>query len=200
ILSPSYLAGFNLAEAFYLATPVLSWKAVVVGDPLLRPFAGRSLTSAELEESIDERTGLPRRFASRRVVQAAAASTGIPEAAVVLGVRAETLFARGDKAGARNALEEAVKSAPAAIVFVAILAQLEESDGLYPAAIGRFRRIIEIQPTNVLALNNLAYALAVRSNLPAERLPLAKQAAALAPQNGDVLDTWAWIEHLVGND
>ncbi len=50
ILFPAYLAGFNLAEAFYLATPTLSWKTVVVGDPLCRPFNGRALTSADLEE------------------------------------------------------------------------------------------------------------------------------------------------------
>ena len=34
ILFPAYLAGFNLAEAFYLATPVLSWQQIVIGDPL----------------------------------------------------------------------------------------------------------------------------------------------------------------------
>ncbi len=36
-------------------------------------------------------------------------------------------------------------------------------------------------------------------NAPAEALPLAKRAAALAPRSASVLDTWAWIEHLLGN-
>jgi uncharacterized protein (TIGR03790 family) len=38
ILFPRYYAGFNLAEAFYAASPVVKWKDVVVGDPLCRPY------------------------------------------------------------------------------------------------------------------------------------------------------------------
>ena len=38
ILLPAYLAGFNLAEAFYLALPSLGWQTVVIGDPLCRPL------------------------------------------------------------------------------------------------------------------------------------------------------------------
>ena len=34
------LDGYTLAEAAYMATPVLSWMSVVVGDPLYRPFEG----------------------------------------------------------------------------------------------------------------------------------------------------------------
>ncbi len=34
ILFPAYLSGFNLAEAFYLGMPFVSWQTVVVGDPL----------------------------------------------------------------------------------------------------------------------------------------------------------------------
>ena len=48
VLFPAYLAGYNLAEAFYLATPTLSWTTIVVGDPLCRPFTGRVLTSSDL--------------------------------------------------------------------------------------------------------------------------------------------------------
>jgi uncharacterized protein (TIGR03790 family) len=36
ILFPAYLAGYNLAEACYLALPYLSWQSVVIGDPLCR--------------------------------------------------------------------------------------------------------------------------------------------------------------------
>ena len=34
------LDGYTLAEAAYMATPVLSWMSVVVGDPLYRPYEG----------------------------------------------------------------------------------------------------------------------------------------------------------------
>jgi len=56
-----------------------------------------------------------------------------------------------------------------------------------------------LQPENVVALNNLAFALAVRHDAAAEALPLARQAMALAPRVGSVVDTLAWIEHLLGN-
>jgi tetratricopeptide (TPR) repeat protein len=81
-----------------------------------------------------------------------------------------------------------------------ILAQIEESNGQWPAAIAHYQRLIEIQPANSIALNNLAYALAVHRNAPAEGLVLAKRAATLAPRSASILDTWGWIEHLLGND
>ena len=45
----------------------------------------------------------------------------------------------------------------------------------YDKAIERYRRILASEPTHAIALNNLAYALAVRKNQPAEALPLAAE-------------------------
>jgi tetratricopeptide (TPR) repeat protein len=92
-----------------------------------------------------------------------------------------------------------VTIAPSATGLLMNLAQLEEAERLYDAAIGHYRRIVELQPSNVIALNNLAYTLAVHRDMPAEALPIAKRAAAIAPRSANVLDTWAWIEHLLGN-
>jgi uncharacterized protein (TIGR03790 family) len=39
VFLPAYRAGFTLAESFYMSLPHLSWQAVVVGDPLVAPFA-----------------------------------------------------------------------------------------------------------------------------------------------------------------
>jgi uncharacterized protein (TIGR03790 family) len=39
IFLPAYRAGFTLAESFYMSLPTLSWQAVVIGDPLVAPFA-----------------------------------------------------------------------------------------------------------------------------------------------------------------
>ena len=50
-----------------------------------------------------------------------------------------------------------------------------------------------------MALNNLAYNLAVHLGKPAEALPLARRAVSLAPQVGTTLDTLARTEHLLGN-
>lgn len=39
VLFDRYIKGFNLAESFYAACPQLFWKTVVVGDPLMAPYA-----------------------------------------------------------------------------------------------------------------------------------------------------------------
>ncbi|MCA0362385.1 MAG: TIGR03790 family protein [Armatimonadetes bacterium] len=33
-----YVKGFTLAESFYIASPVVKWKDIVVGDPICRPY------------------------------------------------------------------------------------------------------------------------------------------------------------------
>ncbi len=38
ILFDRYTSGFNLAESFYMASLVLKWKDIVIGDPLCRPY------------------------------------------------------------------------------------------------------------------------------------------------------------------
>jgi len=114
-------------------------------------------------------------------------------------VRGDTRLGRGDQAGAKKAFEEAIALAPKAVALHLAVAGLEEQAEAYDAAIGRYRQVLELQPANIIALNNLAYALAVRSNQPAEALPLARKAATLAPRSGSILDTLGWIEHLLGN-
>lgn len=38
VLFERYTSGFNLAESFYMASPVVKWKDVVIGDPLCAPY------------------------------------------------------------------------------------------------------------------------------------------------------------------
>ncbi len=38
ILFDRYTKGFNLAESFYMASPLIKWKDVVIGDPLCSPY------------------------------------------------------------------------------------------------------------------------------------------------------------------
>lgn len=40
VLFDRYTAGFNLADSFAMASPILKWKDVVIGDPLCAPYAG----------------------------------------------------------------------------------------------------------------------------------------------------------------
>jgi uncharacterized protein (TIGR03790 family) len=199
ILFPAYLAGYNLAESYYMATAALSWQLLVVGDPLAAPFTRDRLTREQLEDAVDAEMDLPGHFARRRFEVARHANAGQPAAALRLVIRAEALMAREDRAGAREAFEKAIALAPKSVGLHLLVASLDETAGAYDAAIARYRKILELQPANVFALNNLAYALAVRSNQPAEALTFARKAASLAPRNGSILDTLGWIEHLLGN-
>jgi len=201
ILFPAYVAGFNLIEAFYLAMPHLSWQTVVVGDPLCAPFPRKALSRDEIEDPIDSTTALPGLFSARRVAGTIRQFPGIAESVLRLVLRAEMLVATGgDRDAARVALEEATKTAPNISPFELQLALLYEQGGQYDRAAERYQRVLDVQPNNAIALNNLAYAIAVRRKSPAEALPLAKRAVAAAPNDGTVLDTLAWVEHLLGDD
>jgi uncharacterized protein (TIGR03790 family) len=200
ILFPAYLSGFNLAEAFYMALPTLSWQAVIVGDPLCAPFKRQQASAENLEAALDPATGLPGFFAKRRLPALRASNPELPETALPPVAKFQALLDRDDHAGARRALEEAISLAPGSVNLLVALAQLEEQVGEYDAAITRYRRIVEMDPGNVVALNNLAFALAVRRNAPGEAETFARRAASVARNSGVVLDTLGWIEHLLGND
>jgi len=199
VLFPAYLGGFNLVEAFYLAMPHLSWQTIVVGDPLTRPFARMPLSRAEIEATPDPETGLPGYFSRRLLSTLAAQIPGVPTPALALGVRGEAALSRSDLAGAVSAFEEATRLAPAFAGAHFQLAALLERQGNREGAAERYRRVIELQPRNVLALNNLAYLTATHLKRPADALPLAQRALGLAPQNPVILDTLGWVQYLLGD-
>ena len=70
----------------------------------------------------------------------------------------------------------------------------------YDKAIERYRAILENDDRNVPALNNLAYALAVRKQQPKEALPFAQRAYLLTREQALTGDTLAWVYHLLGDD
>lgn len=198
ILFPAYLAGFNLAEAFYLATPYVSWQTVVVGDPLCAPFRATAAPPLDLDPGNDPETELPFWFSERRV--AAAAERGPPPAVLKLMLRAEALLGREDRDGALEALKRVLalddKFSPA----WHLLASTYERRKQYSDAEAAYRRLLALDGNDFVALNNLAYSLAVRGRQPQEGLPLAERAASLAPSNAIVSDTLGWILHLLGKD
>jgi uncharacterized protein (TIGR03790 family) len=198
VLFPAYLAGFNLAESFYMAMPYLSWQTVVIGDPLCAPFRQRPLDQTDLDAPVDPATELPG-FLSRRRVAALVASGATKEAAELVA-KAEVRLSRRDPAGARAALEQATSLAPSFVSAQLTLAQMYEASGNWDGAIARYRRVIEAKPDDATALNNLAYALATRKNDPASALPFAKRAYTAKDSTGAAADTLAWVQHLLGND
>ena len=196
ILFPAYLAGFSLAEAFYLAMPSLSWQTIIVGDPLCAPFSRADKVSAA-PPATDPATELPVWFARRRV--ASLLASGFKREGVEAFARAEARQARDDAPGATEALEEAVRLEPRLIAAHHLLATVYERAGDVPKAEARYRAVLEVAPDDVIALNNLAYLLAVDRKAPSEGLPLAQRARTLAPGLPLVADTLGWIYFLLGD-
>jgi uncharacterized protein (TIGR03790 family) len=199
ILFPAYASGFNLAEAFYLALPDLGWQSVIVGDPLCAPFPRPAIDAADIDPGIDGETELPRWYAARRLEFVRTQHKALDVAALALFVRAETRLQRGDSAGAREAFTTLVKQSPDYAAARLQLGMLLDGDAEYAAAREQYAALLKTQPNNVIALNNLAYSLAVHEKNPAEGLALARRAFALVPRDIRIIDTLSWIYHLQGN-
>jgi uncharacterized protein (TIGR03790 family) len=198
ILFPAYVSGFNLVESYYLAVPKLGWQTVVVGDPLCAPFRTQTLSAQELDPPVDQSTGLPR-FLSERRVAALATETKSADAAKLF-VKAGALKAKGDDAGALQAMEQAATIDESFTTAHLALAGMYRIAGRWDDAIDRFRLILAKSPNHPVALNDLAYALTVGKQAPAEALPLAKRAFAVPHPAAEAADTLGWIYHLLGRD
>ena len=198
VLFPAYLGGFNLAESFYLATPYLSWQTVIVGDPLCQPFSQKPLARADTEPPVDPATELPSFFSERRMALVTATTKGDAKTLSLL-IRAETRLDRGDRSGGRALLGQVVAAAPALADAQMQLAVLDDEAGEREAANTGYRRVLELEPNNEIALNNLAYNIAVYRHTPADARPLAVKAVTVSKRNPLMVDTLGWIEHLSGN-
>jgi len=198
ILFPAYLAGLNLAEAFYRAMPYLSWQTVVFGDPLAAPFRTAGVTLNPSVSGLDPETELPPVFAARRL--AVIRVPGASDAALKLMLRAEARVARSETEGAIEALERATALDEKLIPAWRALAGAYEQVRRYADANEAHRRVLALNPNDIPALNNLAYNLGVHENRPQEALPLAARAASLAKRDPVIDDTLGWIHHLLGDD
>jgi uncharacterized protein (TIGR03790 family) len=198
VLFPAYLGGLSLADAFYRALPHLGWQAVVIGDPLVRPF-GKPVPLAELDAPPDAVTTLPPVFSTRRLEVLRADFPRVSAEALELTIASESHQARGDRANAITALSEATELAPDSATLHIRLAALHEEAGDYQRAVAGYRKVLELQPRNPIALNNLAYRLGTAGGDLTEALELARRAHTLVPADGTIADTLGWIEHLSGN-
>lgn len=197
ILFPSYFGGMNLAESFYLSMPALSWQTVVIGDPLCAPFARTSIPAAELDPPLDQETELPSLFAPRRLKNAGMKGN---IAAQKLVLKAEAREARDDRAGARQALEEAVALGNPPPTAWRRLGVFYDEAKEYSKAAAVYRKAIAADPTDWVSLNNLAYGIAVHENKPNDALAFAEKSLHISGGNPLVADTVGWIKHLLGDD
>jgi len=123
-----------------------------------------------------------------------------PEAAKAM-LRAEALTAKNDKAGARKALIEATTIDPRLVSVHQTLALGYEEEKDYDKAFERYRAILAVNPNDLIALNNLAYGLAVHSGQAASAIEYAERAYRLTSGRAvEIADTLAWVQHLMGRD
>lgn len=72
------------------------------------------------------------------------------------------------------------------------------SRGDESAAAESYRRVLDIAPQNIIALNNLAWTL--RDTNPSEAVVVAERAVDLAPENPSIMDTYGWVLHKAGRN
>jgi tetratricopeptide (TPR) repeat protein len=78
------------------------------------------------------------------------------------------------------------------------LGDVEAKEGDLRAALENYRKVVDRDPGNSRALNNLAYVLVTYANQPDEALKLAQKAVELAPQDPDCADTLGWTLYQKG--
>lgn len=194
-LLEAWARGYTLAEAFYLATPYLSWQGVIFGDPLARavaagPEGGEVLTdpAAGAGALVDRLAAVYRRGQPELDVEASR-----------LMAQANLSIARGARPEARRLLEQVTVRAPTYLAAQLVLGQQYELDKAYDLARARYELVLRVQPANVVALNNLAYNLGVYAGQPKSALVHAERAAELGSNSSAVLDTLGWLRHLAGD-
>jgi tetratricopeptide (TPR) repeat protein len=127
-------------------------------------------------------------------------SAAVPEAARLL-VRANGRLAREDRAGAVQAFEQATAIDGRLSAAHLLLAGLYSAAGDHDKAIDRLRRVVALEPNHAVALNDLAFALAIHHpDAIKEALAFAQRAYALAANNAAIADTLAWVLHLSGDN
>ena len=88
-------------------------------------------------------------------------------------------------------LEEALRKDPNALGVVVCQADLRDLVRRYPESETLYRRVLQRDPRNLVALNNLAWQLALREGSAADALSLAEQALDVGGPQAALLDTRA---------
>ena len=109
---------------------------------------------------------------------------------------AEMEMADGRNAEALHRLSEVVTADPKNIGALLLSARAQGVVGAHAAEVASYRMVLNVDQSNLIALNNLAYVLA--KDDPDEALKLAQQAAEMAPDSPNVQDTLGWVYYRKG--
>jgi Tfp pilus assembly protein PilF len=155
----------------------------------MRVYAAKAPNSAPVQSLLGNML-----LASNQKTQArsafAAAIADDPNYRPAVFTMAELDLADGKIDRARPVLERL--SAGGDIPATLILADLELHAGRKDSAIAYYRKVIAADPTNVGALNNLAFLLIDRSHAVDEGMKFARRAQQLSPDSSSTNDTLGW--------
>jgi tetratricopeptide (TPR) repeat protein len=100
---------------------------------------------------------------------------------------------KGDLDFAVTVFQQAQALQPANMVILNALAFTMESAGQRQPAAEQYRKILELDPKNGTALNNLAFILADTNTDPTLALAYAHRARQLFPDQPTIIDTLGWV-------
>ena len=124
---------------------------------------------------------------------------GSPEAGDLQLRIGETYRRKGDLTAAVASLSRARELLPGSPVVTGTLALALDLTGKFPEAEAAYRATLELDPDNAIAMNNLAYLLAMHGGPLEEALGLAGQAHRMAADSADFSDTLAVVKMRMGD-
>ncbi len=140
---PALLDGLSVVEAAYLSSRYLSWRLVVLGDPLAVPFPSLTRKDPPWNGRLDPATGLPEHF-SRRRVQLLTRRYRTSLDAITSLLKAESEAGRGRTEEALRMLDQALLLDPTLAESVQLKARLLEELGRAEEAYTAYRRCLEL--------------------------------------------------------
>ena len=170
-------------------------KQIPQGLAKLQDLAVRSPKSAPFQKLLGEWYGRSGNSAAARSAyeRATAADPHFVPASLAL---AELDLQEGRRDPAIQRLDAVLATAPSDVSALLLSARAEDEAGDRAKSIVRYRKVLEVDSSNPMALNNLAYALAWDN--PDEALQFAQKAAEIVPDNPYALDTLGWVYYRKG--
>ncbi len=100
---------------------------------------------------------------------------------------------------AENILRLVLKNDPSSTEAMSVLAILLEMTGRHDEAVELYRRLIELEPKNLIAINNLAWILSEEKGQYQQALELAQKGLKLAPNYIDLIETRGVVFYRMGD-
>ncbi len=199
IVFPAYASGYNLAESFYLGIRYLSWRSVVVGDPLTAPYGGQLLAQrgkypVPTAIELDPETGLPKEFGKHRLQYLVERFSTTEEAAKPF-LKGESLRDKGRLGEAVPWLTRSVEADPEFVAAHLLLAEALTETGEFQGAFDHYKKAVDLGNADEKTYRQLSRLALEKLNSPSQAEPYARWLLTrFGSSRPDVLLLWAEIQ------